>query len=152
MLKKSNKKEASPFQRQGGGMVAWWLTPRTPDPGSPCCVLEIRHIYPPKVLVIHRKRWLRPNMTEKLFTRMLSIKPNQNQILFDESDFFFLLRPVHFLFSFHRAMLFILANQEMCIFFKQNQIIKWSGLKRMYNLCISESEIGNKWQPQIGNR
>ena len=32
---------------------------------------------PPKVLVIPRKRWLRPNMTEKLFTGTLSINPNQ---------------------------------------------------------------------------
>ena len=90
MLKKSNKMEASPFQRRGGGAVAWWLTPRTPDPGLLCCVLE-QDIFtpPPKVLVIPRKRWLRPIMTEKLFTRTLSIKPNQNQILFDESDFFF---------------------------------------------------------------
>ena len=108
--------EASPFQRRGGGAVAWWLTPRTPDPGWPCCVLEQDIFTPlPKVLVIPRKRWLRPNMTEKLFTRMFSIKPNQHQILFDESVFF-LLRPVYFLFSFDRAMLFILANQEMCIF------------------------------------
>ena len=34
--------------------------------------------YPPKVLVIPKKQWLRPNMTEKLFTGMLSIK-KQNQ-------------------------------------------------------------------------
>ena len=33
-----------------------------------------RHIYLPKVLVIPRKRWLRPNMTEKLFTGTLRIK------------------------------------------------------------------------------
>ena len=37
-----------PFTASFGGAVAWWLTPRTPDPevgvraplGSPCCVLE----------------------------------------------------------------------------------------------------------------
>ena len=61
-----------------GSAVAWWLMPRTPDPevgGSsptrvkPCCVLE--HF--PKVLVIPRKQWLRPNMTEKLFTGTLRI-------------------------------------------------------------------------------
>ena len=114
MLKKSNKMEASPFQRRGGGAVAWWLTPRTPDPGLLCCVLGQDIFTPPKVLVIPRKRWLRPNMTEQLFTRTLSIKPNQ--ILFDESDFVFLLRPVYFLFSFNRAMLFILANQVKYFF------------------------------------
>ena len=34
-----------------------------------------------KVLVIPRKRWLRPDMTEKLLTGTLSIKPNQKQIV-----------------------------------------------------------------------
>ena len=56
-----------------GRAVALWLMPRTPDPevgGSsptrvkPCCVLEQGTFTPPKVLVIPRKRWLRPNMTE----------------------------------------------------------------------------------------
>ena len=32
-----------------------------------------RHIHSPKVLVIPRKQWLRPNLTEKLFTRTLRI-------------------------------------------------------------------------------
>ena len=53
------------------------LMPRTPDPevgGSsptrvkPCCVLEQGTFTPQNVLVIPRKRWLCPNMTEKLFT------------------------------------------------------------------------------------
>ena len=35
-----------------------------------------------------RKRWLRPNMTEKLFTRTLSIKQT-NQTNFDASEFCF---------------------------------------------------------------
>ena len=56
--------------------------PRTPDPevgGSsptrvkPCCVLDQGTFTPQKVLVIPRKRWLRPNMTEKLFTGTLRI-------------------------------------------------------------------------------
>ena len=54
--------------------MAWWLMPRTPDQdvgGSsptlvkPCCVLEQGTFTPPKVLVIPRKRWLRPNLTGK---------------------------------------------------------------------------------------
>ena len=61
----------------------WWLTIRPPDPevgGSsptqvPMFVLEHDIFTPQKVLVIPRKRWLRPNMTEKLFTGTLSIKP-----------------------------------------------------------------------------
>ena len=70
------------FSCTGGGAVAWWLMPRTPDPevgGSsptrvkPCCVLEQGTLAPQKVLVIPRKRWLLPNMTEKLFTETLRI-------------------------------------------------------------------------------
>ena len=38
-----------------------------------------RHIYLSKVLVIPRKPWLRPNMTEKLFTGTLRIK-STNQL------------------------------------------------------------------------
>ena len=51
---------------------------------SPYCVLEQDIFTPQEVLVIHRKRWLHPNMTEKLFTGMLSIKPNQ-KIRHDEA-------------------------------------------------------------------
>ena len=63
--------------------------PRTPDPeveGSsptwvkPCCVLEQGTFTPQKVLVISRKRWLRPNMTEKLFTGTLRINQLTNQL------------------------------------------------------------------------
>ena len=39
---------------------------------SPCCVLEQDTFTSQKVLVIPRKRWLRPDMTEKLFTGTLS--------------------------------------------------------------------------------
>ena len=56
-------------------------------------------------------------------------------LLFYESDFF-LLRPVYFLFSLNRAMLFIVSQIKKRVFFKPNQIIKWSGLKRTCNLCI----------------
>ena len=68
--------------------MAWWLMPRTPDPevgGSsptrvkPCCVLEQGIFTPQKVLVILRKRWLRPNMTEKLFTWTFRINQPTNQ-------------------------------------------------------------------------
>ena len=71
--------------------MAWWLLPRTPDPevgGSrpsrviPCCVLEQGTFTPQKVLVIPRKGWLRPNMTEKLFTGMLRINQSINRFYF----------------------------------------------------------------------
>ena len=39
-----------------------------------------RHIYSQKVLVIPRKRWLRPNMTEKLFTGTLEINQPTNHL------------------------------------------------------------------------
>ena len=67
--------------------VAWWLMPRTPDPkvgGSsptrvkPCCVLEQGTFTPQKALVIPRKQWLRPYMTEKLFTGTLRINQSTN--------------------------------------------------------------------------
>ena len=70
-----------------GSAVAWWLMPRTPDPevgGSsptrvkPCCVLEQGTFTPKNVLVIPRKRSLRPNMTEKLFTGTLRINQPTN--------------------------------------------------------------------------
>ena len=69
-----------------GSAMAWWLMSRTPDPevgGSrptrvkPCCVLEQGTFTPQKVLVIPRKRWLRPNMTEQLFTGTLLESINQ---------------------------------------------------------------------------
>ena len=36
--------------------------------GSPCCVIEQDKFTSQKVLIIPRKRWLRPDITEKLFT------------------------------------------------------------------------------------
>ena len=72
-----------------GSAVAWWLMPRTPDPevgGSsptrvkPCCVLGQGTFTPQKVLVIPRKRWLRPNMTENCLPgRLESINQPTNQ-------------------------------------------------------------------------
>ena len=68
-----------------GSAVTWWLTHQTPGPevggSSPTRVAVFcpwaRHINPPNVLVIPRKRWLRTNTTEKMLTGTLSIKPNQ---------------------------------------------------------------------------
>ena len=86
--KGSNQKHSSQLMKGSG--VAWWLMPRTLDPevgGSsptrvkPCCVLEQGTYTPQKVLVIPRKRWLRPNMTEKLFTWTLRINQPTNQQL-----------------------------------------------------------------------
>ena len=71
-----------------GSAVAWCIMPRTPDPevgGSsptrvkPCCVFEKGTFTPQKVLVIPRKRWLCPNLTEKLFTGTLRINQPTNQ-------------------------------------------------------------------------
>ena len=48
-----------------------------PHSGRTVVSLSKTYLPPKKVLVIPRKRWLCPNMTEKLFTWTLSIKPNQ---------------------------------------------------------------------------
>ena len=67
--------------------MAWWLMPRTPDPevgvraplGSSRVVsLSKAHLLPKKVLGIPRKRWFRPNMTEKMFTGTLRINQPTN--------------------------------------------------------------------------
>ena len=69
---------------EGGGLVVEPQTLEQEDYGS---ILSqglvlchwARHIYSPKVLVIPSKQWLRPEMTEKLFTGMLSKnKTNRN--------------------------------------------------------------------------
>ena len=75
--------------------MAWWLMPRTQDAevwgssptrAKPCCVLEEGTFTPQKVLVILRKRWLRPNMTEKLFTGTLRInQPTNKPLLYNTS-------------------------------------------------------------------
>ena len=73
------------------------------EPHSGCRVVFLSKTYlPPKVLAIPRKWWLRPNMTEKLFTGTLRIKPNQNQIypanLFNVGILIFMSR-INFMFS-----------------------------------------------------
>ena len=45
---------------------------------KPCCVLEQGTITPKKVLVIPRKRWIRPNMTDILFTGTLRFNQPAN--------------------------------------------------------------------------
>ena len=47
--------------------------------GSVCCFLEQETFTPQKVLVIPRNRWLRLNMTEKLFTGTLNNNQNKNK-------------------------------------------------------------------------
>ena len=44
-----------------------------------CCFLEQETFTPQKVLVIPRNRWLRLNMTEKLFTGTLNHNQNKNK-------------------------------------------------------------------------
>ena len=48
---------------------------------SPWCVIEQDTLLP-KVLVIPRKRWLFPDMTEKMLTEMLSLNTNNKQNIF----------------------------------------------------------------------
>ena len=70
------------FMKTGGrtGLVVRASDSGSGDPGSILGRVGVlfpwaRDIYSPKVLVIPRNRWLRLNMTEKLFTGTL----NQNQ-------------------------------------------------------------------------
>ena len=50
-------------------------------------------------------------------------------LLFDESDFLFLLRPVYIFFIlFNRAMFILSQIKKHVFFFIPNQIIKWLGL------------------------
>ena len=70
---------------ESGGLVA---EPRTPEREvgvrylpPPCCYIEQRHTYSPKGLAIHRKRWLRPDMTEKMFTGTFSLNNTKECIL-----------------------------------------------------------------------
>ena len=48
-----------------------------PRPGRCVCFLEQETFTPQKVLVIPRNRWLRLNMTEKLFTGTLNHNKNK---------------------------------------------------------------------------
>ena len=70
--------------------VARWLNGRALDSGVRgrgfetylrCVVSLIKTLYSPKVLVILRKRWLRPDMTEKLLTGMLSLNTNKQSLV-----------------------------------------------------------------------
>ena len=54
---------------------------RAPLWSNPVVSLSKAHLLPQKVLVIPRKLWLRPNMTEKLFTGTLRINQPTNQPL-----------------------------------------------------------------------
>ena len=63
------------------------LEPRTPerevwgrDLPPLCCVLEQDTFTPRKVLVIPRKWWLRPDMTEKLLTGTLSLNKTKPKL------------------------------------------------------------------------
>ena len=53
--------------------------PLTKKNSSVCLFPWARDIYSPKVLVIPRNRWLRLNMTEKLFTGTLNHNQNKNK-------------------------------------------------------------------------
>ena len=44
---------------------------------SPCCILDQDTFTSQKVLVIPRKRWLRPDMTDKIID--WDVKPQQNK-------------------------------------------------------------------------
>ena len=47
----------------------------------PCCVLEQDTLFPESTGKLPRKRWLRPDMTEKLLTGTLSLNTNKQKHL-----------------------------------------------------------------------
>ena len=55
---------------------------------KPTSVVSLSKIlFSPKVLVIHRKRWLRPDMTEKLLIGTLSsTKTNKNLFMLTQTN------------------------------------------------------------------
>ena len=74
--------------REASGLVVARRTPEREVGGSILTQVAVlcscaRYIYLPKVLVIPRKRWLRPDLTEKLFTGMFKneTKRNMNTVL-----------------------------------------------------------------------
>ena len=84
------------FQFQFSGLAAWWPSGRVSDDGARgwgfntylrrVVFLSKDTFTPQKVLVIPRKRWLPPDMTEKLLTGMLSINTNKVLSLTTEID------------------------------------------------------------------
>ena len=101
------------YTRGRGGLVVYTSESGSrgrrfePHSGRRVVSLSKTYLPPPpppkkKVLVKPRKRWQRPNMTEKLFNGTLSVKPNQkpyiqlkievkilnNSIYHNNSDFF----------------------------------------------------------------
>ena len=69
------------FSLVGGrtGLVVRASDSGSGDPGSILCLVGVFVSFPKKVLVIPRNRWLRLNMTEKLFTRTLNHNQNNNK-------------------------------------------------------------------------
>ena len=59
-----------------------------------------RHIYSPKILLIPRKWWLHPNMTEKLFTRTLRINQPSISACFPCCGGLFLMEGFFKIFSY----------------------------------------------------
>ena len=65
------------------GAVAWWLTPRSQDPEVGGFEPHLgRRVVSLSKIYLPRKRWLRPNMTEKMFTGTLSFKQTKTISVF----------------------------------------------------------------------
>ena len=77
-------------------------TDSSPTRVKPCCVLEQGTFTPQKVLVIPRKRWLRPNITEKLLTGTLRIIQPTKQ------------RQVHIHVPNHGQMCYTICGNNNC--------------------------------------
>ena len=56
--------------------------------GSPCCILEQDTLTSQKVLIIPRKQWLRPDMTEKIVDLDVIPQPKQTKHFVAKIDAF----------------------------------------------------------------
>ena len=67
------------FDFEGSAVAQWWSVGLRSERSGvrnlppPCCVLEQDTLLPESTGYLPRKRWLRPDMTEKLLTGTLSL-------------------------------------------------------------------------------
>ena len=87
-------RDTSAHRGGGGGRTGLMVRASDSGSGDPGSILgrvgvfvslSKRHLLPKKVLVIPRNRWLRLNMTEKLFTGTLNHNKNKNKTNFGPS-------------------------------------------------------------------
>ena len=87
---------------------------------------------PRKVLVISRKRWLRPDMTEKLLTGMLSLNKTKPNMVYLS----FCLLNIHVFELFPVRSRFIPFKLKNLSFFRMSQIDVRNYLEKIYKVPV----------------